>query len=359
MKRNRLILFALYTAIGLGFSGISFSLAWYGSSTNLRITTIDISLDADRDLKIATSHDGNYVQDLTEADFPSVGSFTPVTTTFSSSWIEQGQEKPTFYDLSYASIGIETGVGEVTSRNEAIRGFFCQDVYLSCDDDVYVGLDVSSDATYFRSNKQKNATYAASLYAREGEYTQEEYETRLNDVQYSGRIALLDPERMDFTIVDPYKGEDKVYFGGALDNDADGYYDFYQTLDNDRKEVFYGECDKPNNLVYEDALKVDANAEGELTSFNAGHKAGVKRLNIEKSIENGADITVENSTSPALLEAEEELGKLPDFYVEVEANKPKRLNLNFYLEGWDPASINGTMGGAFDMKVTFKILRER
>ncbi len=355
MKRNRLVLFALYTAIGLGFSGISFSLAWYNSSTNLRITTIDITLDTERDLRICATEDGEYVQDLTEASFPRIENFTPVTTTYSSSWIEQGQQKPTFYDLSYTS----SGVGKITSRNEAVRGFFCQDIYLSCDDDVYVGLDVSADATYFKSNKEKNATYASSLYAREGKYTQEEYESRLNEVQYSGRIALLDPEKMDFTILDPYKGEEDVLFGGPLDNDGDGFYDHYQSLDGDIKEVFYGECDKPNNLVFNEPSEQDTQYVGENTSFNAGHKAHVKTLDIEASIANGADITGEDSTSPALIEAAEDLEKLPDFYVALDDYTPKRLNLSFYLEGWDPASVNGTMGSAFDMKVTFKILRER
>lgn len=355
MNRNRFVLIAFYVTIGLAFSGASFSLAWYNSATNLRITTIDITLDTERDLKISTAADGEFVSDLHQNNFPDVGKFTPVSTNFSSTWIERGDDRPTFYDMSY----ISNGNAEISGKNLAERGYFCQDIYLEADDDVYVGVDVSADATYFKSNLEKNANEASILYAREGKYTQEEYERRLNEVQYSGRIALLDPHNSNFMILDPYKGEDPIYFGGPLDNDKDGFYDNFYSLDRENKEVFYGECEKPQNLVYDEASPVDIEAVGEKTCFNAGHKAGVKILNVEKSIENGADIAIENSVSPAMVEARESLGKLPDFYVALDAYKPKKLNLSFYLEGWDSQSINGTMGGSFDMKVTFKILRER
>ena len=354
MKKRNLILLLYYVMIGMSALSVSFTIAWYASSTNLRVDTILIQLDTERDLRISTSPEyDTFVDTLHPNDVKQVGIYTPVSTNFKNEWInEEEVNKPSFYDLSYYL----TNISGVPYLKEATYGYFNQDIYLMCDDNVYVGL--SAEETYVQPNLAKNREYASILAGRnedESNRTEDEYYVLLNEIAKSTRMAfLMDGE---FTVIDP-SDSGEVIFGGVLDNTNDRYYDYYQSqVDGHLYEVFYGECEDRSKLVYDEMLVEDSEPLPLYNAFNARHKAGVHPLNIEKSIENGAKIAYEDKTELKEL-MDDQFVDFPSFCFELKAYTPKKINLSFFLEGWDIDSVNSSAGGSFDVNISFRIIRE-
>ena len=359
MKRRTMVIVLYYCLIALGAMSASFTIAWYASSTNLRVDTILIQLDTERDLKISLSEDPETFVDVIHSnEVKGVGVYSPVSSNFNGNWLKEGATEPTLYDLSYYL----TDINGTPYLKPAKYGYFNQDFYLMCDDDVYVGLDAKQ--TYVNPSLDRNREYAATLEGRNEDNsnrTAEEYLTMLNDVVNSTRMGFLLDD--NFTVIDPYHSED-VLFGGVLDNTNDHYFDYYQNpVDRHSYETFYGECLDRSKLVYDDPLPEDSEPLPSYNAFAARHKAGVYRLNIDKSQENGAGIPYEGATPLFTLDEdyyEENLHTMfPSFCFELKAYTPKKINLSFFLEGWDIDSVNSSAGGSFDVNISFRIVRER
>ena len=342
MKRNRLLIAMLLGAVALSATSVSFSFAWYASATRLRVETIQIGSHTERNLQICKTQDGEFVSKLNDEDFDRVGLFTPVTSAFTQKWA--GQDMPVFYDMSRPAFSFEPG------ETAWDYGFFRSEVYLKCDDDVYVGID--AEGTSVTPDEAKNTAYAYELAEQRGEHSPEEYLRRLTEVYKASRISILVDDQ--YVVYDPYY-EQPVLYGGVLDNDNDRYYD-YVIHNGAYYEVFYGELKEGytrDDLVYLPPLEEDSVLEGEANAFNARHRAGVYRLDLEASQD---IICVEPALIPSQLS--EEL-PFPAFSFELDAYVPKRLVVSFFLEGWDLDSINGAMGASFDLSLSFRIIRER
>ncbi len=357
MKLSKITLAALLGIIALNVTTVSMSIAWYASSANVTIDAIELEIDGERDLKIATKVDGDYVDHLDEANLNPVTYYAPVTSAHSSTWMNQKATSPTFYDDSKTSYSTEV-------VQEAKDGYFSQTFYLESDDDIYVTIDPS--ATYINANEEYNKEYVKELYKeiQAGndealkQYSEEELLTRLNKLVKAMRFSVLIPDSNNYSyaIIDPNK-EGATKLGGVLDNNIDHYYDYYLASDNNHYEIVYGELEgERSSLVYEEADTSDSDYLDDSTTpnaFNARHKAGVKQVNFSSSNENGVSIKEEESYS---LE-DFTLGSVK-YHFPVYKDTPREIVVSLYIEGWDLESVNYTMGASFLAKLGFKIERE-
>lgn len=357
MKKSNLILGFYVGVIALCVATVSMSIAWYATSTQVRLEAIEMTVDCDRDLKISTARDGEYVEKLETGDFPEVRLFAPVTSAHSSRWRDNKADMPVFYDETKSSIH-ETANLTVP----ALEGYFSQKLYLKSDDDIFVTIDPSQTSI---NPHPDNEDYAKKLY---DEYqdgtdedlkalTKEEIKDRLDKIVESMRFSILIPNEKDYdyAIIDPHKTEETLY-GGLLDNDIDRYYDYYvKESDHLYYERVYGEY--TGVPVYDDASGTDSGLKypnEDPNAFNAKHKAGVKLFNYDDSVANGFEFKTEQSIDLKDFENE-----VKPFRIPVYRNQPQEIVLSIYIEGWDLESINHTKGATFISDITFKIEREQ
>ena len=355
MKKRKIILASLIGVIAI--STVSVTLAWYANSNILHVEEFVITIDGDRELLVSTQEEDLdlFKDSLSTEELNHVPVFIPVSSMFSSSWLDEKESHPSFYDSSMHNV-IE---GVPYYGHAETFGFLSQDLYLLADDDVYVTIDALK--TSLTANALFNIAYAQELATRE-EYKHlsvDEIYERLNNLVNAMRFSILvpDEECYQYIVIDPNYNEEIVYFGGVLDNTITGYYDWYfhNNQLNDKREIVYGDITDRDLAVYDEALDEDSDyvLDGDASAFNAKHEKGVKRLNFEKSLENGMGVARENRTSLEELDNDESI-----FYFPVYEYQPRKIVLSIYIEGWDLDSINSTMGAYFLANLSFKIYRE-
>ena len=170
------------------------------------------------------------------------------------------------------------------------------------------------------------------------------------------RFSVLVPDENNYkyAIIDPYKSDEKpVKLGGVLDNSKSLTYDYY-IKEGVKYETVYGEVYNRDKIKYIDGDSHDTEIIGEPSAFNAAHLANIKWFDEEASVENGMEIAIEDSLD--INDFHYGTGLAP-FDIKVERNVPKKIVLSIYIEGWDLASINSTMGSSFLADISFKIER--
>ena len=356
--KNKLIIALYIGLISLSVASVSLSIAWYATARTLYINSIDISIDAERDLKIAKEKDGDYVDHIYDTADEATGAFMPLTCAYSSSWMAEEKDMPIFYDESKFSENEDDDLKSVANN-----GYYSKKFYLKSDDNVYVTIDPK--ATFIKPKHEENAAYAVELW-KKYQALQEEFYKDLSEEQITERldrvveamrysILIKDVNEYSYTIIDPYKTEDTVY-GGILDNSIDRYYDHYKVNGSDElRERAYGELVGDASGYYLDALDADSgyvDPNDAPSAFNARHQKGVKRFDLAKAkedkifaIENAYDLNdFENKVKPLVFP--------------VYRDTPKEVVISIYIEGWDLQSVNYTMGAAFESNLSFKIERE-
>ena len=187
----------------------------------------------------------------------------------------------------------------------------------------------------------------------------DEFKEKLDGIVSAMRYSILikDENEYSYTIFDPNKNEVKpIYLGGVLDNDIDQYYDFYKKNGSDEyRERVYGEVTGDESLYdYTDVKDEDLDyldSNDIANAFNARHKPGVKKFNLQESLDKGLKIKKEEAIDLKNFNSS-------DFRFPVYINQPKEIVVSIYIEGWDKDSINYTMGAAFYSDLVFKIERE-
>ena len=373
MKHNKLILSFYVLTTSLSVAALGMSIAWYASSNRLRIESFTITIDASRQLAISTDPDHGYVKNLEKDRLNDPGRFTPVTSAYSSRWFDNKPDMPVFYD--------ETNYSEtegVDTTMQAAGGYFSQKLYLKADDDVFVTID--PEETYIKANKEYNEIYAQQLYSEymievdrvnhdsdpdndippEEQLILNDFKERLANLVNAMRFSILinDENYYHYYIIDPNK-VDETYYGGLLDNNVDRYYDYYRKQsDGLEYEKLYGEyVGNADDIVYIDPLDEDSsysNPTEDPNAFNAKHKKGVKRVDLQSTLNSGL-IEIKREESYSL-----EGFDTPDkpFHFPVYEDRPQEIVLSIYIEGWDLDSINYTMGATFNSSIAFNIERE-
>ena len=373
MKNNKLILSFYVLTTSLSVAALGMSIAWYATSNRLRIESFTITIDASRQLAISTDVDHGYVKNLEQDRLNDPGLFTPVTSAYSSNWLPIQLDMPIFYDDTNYS---ETESSSITLQ--ATGGYFSQKLYLKADDDVYV--TINPEETYIKANTEYNAIYAQQLYSEymyevdrvnhdsdpdndippEEQLSLEDFKERLANLVNAMRFSILinDENYYQYYIIDPNKTEE-TYYSGLLDNNVDRYYDYYRKQsDGLEYEKLYGEfVGDVDNIIYKDPLDDDSeyyDPTEEPNAFNAMHKKGVKRIDLQSTLDSGLiELKREESYS---LEGFDTPNK--PFHFPVYQDRPQEIVLSIYIEGWDLDSINYTMGATFNSSIAFNIERE-
>ncbi len=350
MDKRKIVLPILIGTIALGSA--SASIAWYASSNRLVVDSIKINFDASYELLINTSNDiDTFKESLTYSDFSPVGAFVPVSSMYREEWEAERKNKPVFYDASHYSTDTD-GKPFLWTTN---AGYFCQDIYILANDDVDVTLDALD--TYINPNPLFNNAYASEIRAKYPDLTEEEIIARLDSLTKAMRFSILisDEDFYSYAIINPNPNEEEVLFAGTLDNNNNShtYFDYYYK-NNELYETMYGEVYNRENIVYTEALAEDTDfiLDGDSSAFNAKHKKGVKKIDLEESINNGVVVAKEKAVTL------EEIDQDPEkFYFPCRAYEPRKLTLSIYIEGWDLDSVNYTMGASFLSNMSFKIYR--
>lgn len=169
MKKSKLIAGGILLSSILSVVSISFSIAWYSSSSQLRIENIEISVNTDYTLRISDKDPSSFIDEegkydhiaylrsfenhayLDEDNSPLVGHSSlsskllePVTTMNvfkenwhdEASWLKNKENKPKFLG-PYQDLGSETPYLPPVSE----AGYYSQTLYLFSDRDVYATLD--------------------------------------------------------------------------------------------------------------------------------------------------------------------------------------------------------------------------
>ena len=355
MNKRRIIISTLVGAIAVSTLSVSLSLAWYSSSNRLKVSAFDIDMNGDVELLVSTSKEletfkeNLTTEDLVDDDFL----FAPVSSMYRSAWYNQRGDTPLFYDSSSPALD------GVISEEQATTGFFQKRMYLlSTVVDSYATLDVKN--TFLDVNEDLNFLRAQDLHKLYTHLSVDEITAKLNSLRDCLRLSILinTEDYYRYYLIDPYKETNEtVYLGGVLDNDGDGYYDVYTDENGLRKEVIYGDVDDRSKAAYNDP--VDPNGEVELlpnkenilgNSFDAKNMINAYTFNKTNSSE--LKIATEDSYT-----FEEIDGMNTDLLIPCYREKPTEIVVSVYLEGWDKACINQTMGACFDTSISFKFLR--
>ena len=371
--KNRLILSSLIGVTALTAVSLSLSLAWYSSGDRLSISTLEMSVKTDPLIKVSTSNElSTFVDnlDLNSDEYEKESEkflFKPVSSMYRDDWLTDTADTPLFYDSSF------TASVEGDNKLQATQGFYQKKLYLWTEANYYVGLDVKN--SLFDNDKAVNHLRALEFYASpenaDLNLSVDEIETALNKLKNCLRVSILINDVEDeskihnrYNIINPTKEEnEKVYLGGILDNDNDGYYDTVPTL-NDNNEVVqaefvYGEVNDRSLIKYKDPEipghedeRIDQSSRFEGNSFHGVHKKSAYTFDEASSNANNLEFKEEGALSLQDVEDSEKGILIPCY-----ANKPREIVISIYLEGWDLDCINGTMGASFNTKLSFKILR--
>lgn len=354
MNRRRIILSSIVGCMSLAIISITASLAWYANSDLLSVDTLEVTISDDMDLKISTSNElDTFVDELNKEDLGINEDFffSPASSVYKSSWYDEKQDTPIFYDCSFYTAN-SSGEPDFIEKEE---GFLRKKLYLKAGRDCVVGLDTAglifesdSEANIARAQEELNKNPSLNLTANQ---IKEQLDKLINCLRIS--ILVTDPENYQYLIIDPFKEDDEaVQFGGRLDNDADGYYDYFTTREGLYKEIVFGEVNDRSFIEYDEPTNLNVKASEIGNSFIANSKGTVYAFNAEKSTENGLQYALEESTSLDELEVEE-----PSFQIPCYADQPREIVISIYLEGWDLDCVNTTMGASFNTKLSFKLLR--
>ena len=323
------------------------SYAWFDIVTSASIDQLHITFGNGSTLQLGVKGDDGkivYGSDWTDATLSKQNSsYVPfdgleeVSSMFSSTWIDSVDKDtgyPILYEPFYASMS-------PTSTPQAKSGYLQFELYFLSDRNMYVFLDGSSSIKALESANESRANQAQS------EGNSSVTKEKLNEVTKVTRVSFL--SNTGYTILSPDK-EGTTKYGGILDVNGDGYYDY-----RSGKETLYGEYS--GTPIYKDASSSDSPTPDNPNAFLAKHKAGIEELDMEESIDKGLMVAEEKSYTIEELS----LDKSASYYDSATmvpiahclANVPTRVVFTLYAEGWDTHLTESVAYGAFSLKLAF------
>ncbi len=319
-------------------TSVTATLAYYTINTAFSIEHLNInvgSIDANLYLGIRDKETGGIIfkEEYTKEDLDlSHDALEQVSAMYSEGWLNDTSvaddvKMPKF--CSAYTLG-----SSKTQTSYASEGYVQKEFFLRSTQDCSLYL---SDKTFFKPNEEKNqktaATYGLSV-------------DDLNEVVNSIRMSLYMDDPSNYVIVNP-GNSDVTYFGGLLDLNLDGYYD-YDTSSN--KEYAYGQLE--NNVSYNGTGESLTPYEDSKSTFIANHKNGVSLLDLTNTT-----FKKENSRKLNEVTINEEEGDTSNTPLCIlHKDVVQRVVLSIYLEGWDKHTIDSLQRASLDVSVLFTAL---
>ncbi|MBE6136080.1 MAG: hypothetical protein E7181_02280 [Erysipelotrichaceae bacterium] len=351
-KAKLLALGGLLFSLGV-VTSVATTYAWYtinvlASLPNLNVkitndTSFDLTIDLlnktrriNHDDKDHIDEDGNFTgYTLADMDYdPDIG-LNDVSGMFASEWMDNADPLTTMPRFR-RSYGPTPSSPEASS--EATQGYLQTTLLLNAskDCDIYLSTDtgiISADTEETASKKGKELaklqkvtnTIRLSFYSDDGYY-----------IAYQ-----QDPGVMRNT-----------YYGGPLDMNGDGYYDYV-----DGKEVFYGEYENSDAINYKHNDEDTAPYEEALRdTFHANHAPGVDYVDAYDREHPNDDIGVNKEDSVNIYELiydENEPLRPLQSVCSIKAGVEKRLVFSLYCEGWDLDMTDAIESASFNINLGF------
>lgn len=219
-------------------------------------------------------------------------------------------------------------------------GFFQFEFFFYSARDTYLYL---APSTFIVADHEANlitASKSTGLYSAE-DLDQAAKAARVSF--FSGDVDVEDGKVVEkgttFKIFEPNVSKpSNTRFGGRLDLNGDGDYDF-----SNGKEVLFGECSNKDKIVY------GGDIDKTLDVFNGNTREGVSPLNLKESINNGLEFASESTFTLNQLGLDD--GTNPLLYIP--AKTEQRLVVTIYLEGWDAQATNAIGYSTLNIKLAF------
>lgn len=359
MSNHKLFLVGLLSFFLTLVASVTSTYAWFAVSEAGKISFMDMRINEQHSIQIGLKNqDGGLdfydsVNDsILEEHFISYKAGSPLSdlsSMYGKLWLNENTNYETDYPILRQAYSVG---GDHHASYPAQQGFYQFEFFFKSDSDMYLFLDY--EATTCKALHDKNLEYV-NRYNEDIEDESKKLDVRdLDNVVNATRVSFF--SKNGFYILEPNATKSSnTVLGGILDaTSKDGYYDF----DTSNKEIVYGEYDNDDALVYDEASDTDTEVIGRATCFNASHKAGIRRFNYEKSVENGLSFQKEKTYTLEQLGLKANEGQFDEERMtpiaSLKANEPTRVVVTIYLEGWDLDVTEAIGNGEFSLSLGFK-----
>lgn len=362
MRRNiiseRKLLIAVLTFLISLSSMVTSTLAWFSSSNYLEVDRFRITVgDQEKiefglvvpfglDASLGEPGDIVYFSELDQDILQSYGYFNPwekmkpVSSMYQSLWLTDETDlldETTFNQINPQFRTHYTGGTNYRESRLATEGFYQFEFFMRANYDVDLYLD---QKTTLVADEEKN---------RQTAIDRGMVLSNLNGIKDYMRVSFLTEE--GYKIWEPnVDSPSQTKFGGRLDVlRYDSYFDYRY---DDLKEIMFGEYNSDEFLVYnEEARSTEVD---HFTSFNALSNPNVLPLNIPASEANGLVIARETTYTLSQLSNQ---GISTNRLVNLRANRPTRMVVSVYAEGWDLDTNSDSQFASFllQLKLTGRI----
>lgn len=329
---SAMLLFSISTSITATFAWFGLSSAFSIEHLNINFKTKDVALylgirgenglvefkDEYTAEELSLSHDG----------------LVPVSSMYQEDWlndtsIPDDEKLPQFCD-SY-----RPGLSH-NKTNYAAEGFVQKEFFFKANEDCSLYL---SDETFFTPNVEKNKE-AQDIYGLDID--------QLNEVVNAIRVSFYMDDVDNYVIMNPGEKED-TYYGGLLDLNLDGYYDY-----QDGKEIAYGQV--IGDVSYLDTQIGESEPlENNKNTFYGNHKDNIDLVDMNKtSFAKEKSRTLEE----CILHSDEGDSENEPLCL-LHKDEIKRVVVSIYLEGWDYQTVDGLQHASLDASLIFAALFNR
>lgn len=347
---GKLLIFGLAVLASTVAVASTASYAWFILADNLVASNISVNLQTNAfKIGFKTGEDYTYYSQVSSTELAQYDGFDPnayllpVSGMYESLWNNASTDPKTALPQFRSAYWNDS---DPRKSSLATSGYLQFAFYLYSNDDIYVYLDTGTSLT---ANTAVNAATAAKYSISADD---------LNKVADCCRVSFYS-ENGGYHIFEPNvdKSSNTAYAGRLNIDNTDDYYDY----DSNGYEILYGDYNyqdfdnKTYSLVYDKEAHVDTLV-GTTTAFNAMSAPKAQALDVAKSIDAGLKINHETSYSFKDLEVPSggTFDASKPYLVKLTAEKPERIVVSVYAEGWDLDMIDSINMASFNLSLAFR-----
>ena len=352
-KTKLLVLGSLLFSLGIG-TGVTATYAWYSLKEISSIQNLNLSIDAKKDtfLKLHLETDEGLIhkeEGYTKKDLGIEGKeLTDVSGMFQSTWLNENTDaktaKPVLRTSYRTALGNYKDPGETTEKDVFVQNVFYFEAGMDCT--VYLSSD-----SYISANQEENLKVA--------ELKHKDVD-KLNNVAHSVRTSFYTED--NYIVTQPNENNYETLYGGVLDLNVDGYYDYQQDENGNEKETLYGEY--TGSPSYNGVGDANAPYSGDdASTFKSSHKQGVQKVDASsvdikkenaKRMEEVSYIVTDPSKETYVSDLMKNQNATP--LCKVRRGELKRIVVSVYVEGWDKYMTDDIASACFDINISFTAL---